>query len=311
MKGVFDCKPHSAYDDDLVERYHFPGRYLAQAMEMLGDWIVYREPRRNGGREAYIAIARVTAIAPDPSVSGHHYARLAEYLEFDHPVPFRDAAQYRESPLNALDNRALAGRSLQGRSIRPLSEADFAAIVTAGLSETLAPENARRLNLDRPEILSPATSWVASGFGEPAILWDEPPRVSEQVVLNRKIRDAAFRRAVIDAYDNKCAVSGLRIVNGGGRAEAQAAHIWPVADGGPDVVQNGIALSATAHWLFDRHMISLTDEYKLLVSHNKVPVELQRLFAGQMERIHLPRNPQHWPHLPYVQKHRERFATAA
>jgi putative restriction endonuclease len=33
-----------------------------------------------------------------------------------------------------------------------------------------------------------------------------------------------------------------------------------VAEGGPDVVQNGIALSATAHWLFDRHLIALTDD---------------------------------------------------
>ena len=82
-----------------------------------------------------------------------------------------------------------------------------------------------------------------------------------------------------DAYDNICAVTKLRIVNGGGKAEVQAAHIWPVAAGGPDVVQNGIALSGTAHWLFDRHLISLTDDYRLLVSHNKVPKELQGLFA--------------------------------
>jgi hypothetical protein len=30
-------------------------------------------------------------------------------------------------------------------------------------------------------------------------------------------------------------VTGLRIINGGGRAEVQAAHIQPVADDGPDV----------------------------------------------------------------------------
>ena len=71
-------------------------------------------------------------------------------------------------------------------------------------------------------------------------------RIAEMLV-NRKIRDARFRGAICEAYDNRCAVTGLRIINGGGRAEVQAAHIWPVKDGGPDVVQNGIALSATAH----------------------------------------------------------------
>ncbi|MBI1407164.1 MAG: HNH endonuclease [Caulobacter sp.] len=302
MKGVFDCRPASAYDDDLVERYHFPDRYLPAARDMLGDWIVYREPRRNGGREAYIAVARVTGIEPDSQLAGHHYARLHDFLEFDQPVPFRDGQGYREAPLNQLADRTAAGRSLQGRSIRPLAEDDFAAIVSMGLRETLAPENARRLNLDLVDDPQP-------GMGEAPIVWDPQDRVVSQVLLNRKIRDAAFRRAVVDAYDSTCAVSGLRIINGGGRAEVQAAHIWPVAEGGPDVVQNGIALSATAHWLFDRHMISLTDDYRLLVSHNKVPAQLQQLFEGQMERIRLPADRRLWPHVPYVRAHREKFAS--
>src|SRR3546814_1909519 len=79
------------------------------------------------------------------------------------------------------------------------------------------------------------------------------------MLVNRKIRDANFRNHVLDAYENTCAVTGLRIVNGGGKAEAQAAHIWSVAGGGPDIVQNGVALSATAHWLFDRHLITFDD----------------------------------------------------
>src|SRR3546814_10586735 len=82
----------------------------------------------------------------------------------------------------------------------------------------------------------------------------------EQMLVNRKIRDANFRNHVLDAYENTCAVTGLRIVNGGGKAEAQAAHIWSVAGGGPDIVQNGVALSATAHWLFDRHLITFDDK---------------------------------------------------
>jgi putative restriction endonuclease len=129
----------------------------------------------------------------------------------------------------------------------------------------------------------------------------------QQILLNRKIRDASFRRQVCDAYDNRCAITGLRLVNGGGKAEAQAAHIWPVAEGGPDIVQNGIALSGTIHWLFDRHLISLTNEYRLLVSHNKVPAELRGLFANQLDRIRLPNDPRLWPHAKYVEKHREAF----
>ena len=71
------------------------------------------------------------------------------------------------------------------------------------------------------------------------------------------MRDAAFARVVQAAYGATCADTGLKIIKGGGRAEVQAAHIRPVKDKGPDSVRNGIALSATAHWMFDRGLISL------------------------------------------------------
>jgi putative restriction endonuclease len=50
------------------------------------------------------------------------------------------------------------------------------------------------------------------------------------------------------------------------RSQAEAAHIRPVERGGPDSVQNGIALSGTAHWMFDRGLIGFSDELEILVS---------------------------------------------
>jgi phosphatidylglycerophosphatase C len=127
------------------------------------------------------------------------------------------------------------------------------------------------------------------------------------MTINRKIRDASFRRQVCEACDDRCPVTRLKIINGGGRSEVQAAHIRPVGDGGPDVVQNGIALSGTVHWLFDRHLISLTDEDRLLVSHNRVPSEPRGLFASQMDRIHLSEDPCLRPRPAYVARHRRAF----
>ena len=192
---------------------------------------------------------------------------------------------------------------MRGKSVRTITDAEFGTIVRAGLRDILAPENTLRLGLDDEYV----DTGVEGLIRAPAA---EQERRIVQVLTNRKLRDAAFRASVLAAYDDRCAVTGLRIVNGGGRAEAQAAHIWPVAGGGPDVVQNGIALSATAHWLFDRHLISLTDGFGLLVSHNKVPSELRGLFERQMERICLPKERTLWPHLDYVRRHREAFASA-
>jgi putative restriction endonuclease len=299
LKAVLDTRPGSGYLDSN-DRYHFPSRYLKTAVAAVGEWVVLYEPRREGGRAAYVAAARLEDVTPDPQLPGHHFARLVERLPFNPPVPLRGPLGYREAPLRMIDDPRAIGRSLQGRSIRPLSNEDFAQIVSAGLSETLAPFNRHRLGLDR--VSEPQVAGLLDG--------PEIAQRFERVLENRIVRDAAFRQAVLYAYDDTCAVTGIRIVNGGGRAEAQAAHIVPVAEGGPDVVQNGIALSATAHWLFDRHLISIGEDWRLLISHNKVPPELRNLMAGQTQSIRLPHDRGLWPNPRFVAYHRERFVLA-
>ena len=232
MNGVFDTKAGTAYDDDLPLRYHFPNRYLPDALACVGDWIIYREPRRNGGRSGYVAVARVKTIEPDPAMPGHSYARMRGYLDLDHVVPLDGPTTAYEARLRAVAEPIRRGAALQGRSVRTLSAADFAAIVRAGLDKTLDVGNARRLELD-PVHLDATTRELTEAT--PA----EQERRIAQILVNRKIRDASFRRQVIGAYDGTCAVTGIRLINGGGKAEAQAARIWPVADGGPDIVQNG------------------------------------------------------------------------
>jgi putative restriction endonuclease len=300
MKAVFDTRPGSGYDDEIQTRYHFPDRYLDEARKTVGDWIVYRAPRRGGGRIGYFAAARVTGIDVDAGRAGHSYARMTDFLPFDGIVPLERSTGFYERQLGFVAKRSLIGRTLQGRSVRTVSDIEFGDIVLAGLGETLDPANAIRLELDATHLDTDTLTLLRSPE-------DEQERKIVQILTNRKVRDASFRRRVCDAYEDTCAVTRLRMVNGGGKAEVQAAHIWPVADGGPDVAQNGLALSATVHWLFDRHLISLTDDYGLLVAHNRVPGELRPLFHKQLARIHLPKDKTLWPHIPYVQRHRAAF----
>jgi putative restriction endonuclease len=101
----------------------------------------------------------------------------------------------------------------------------------------------------------------------------------------------------------------VQIINGGGRAEVHAAHIWPVGEGGSDIISNGIALPGIVHWMFARHLITLSDEYEMWILHNKVPTEWRSMFQRQQQRILLPKEQRHWPRPEYLRQHRERLVT--
>jgi putative restriction endonuclease len=300
MKAVLDTKSESVYDDEIATRYHFPPRYLAIMKKCVGDWVIFRRPRAGGEGISYFATGLVSDIYPDPAKTNFHFAKISNFLAFDRPVAWRHDGRYAEVALRVIENVQQVGLYLRGKSVRQLEDSDFIAIVESGLAVTLDPANAANLGLDAANLRD--GDWAARDLAD-----QTSERRTVAMLVNRKIREASFRGAVCRAYDNRCAVTGIRIVNGGGRSEVQAAHILPVALGGPDIVQNGIALSSTAHWLFDRHLISVAEDYSLLVSHNKVPAELKTLFAPQADRVRLPVDPRLWPSQRYLAAHRERF----
>ena len=125
-------------------------------------------------------------------------------------------------------------------------------------------------------------------------------------VVARPFRDAAFAVTVKKAYANTCAMTGLKIINGGGRAEVQAAHIQPVAQSGPDSVRNGLALSATVHWMFDRGLVSVDDDFSILIAKDRVPETVSWLL-NEDRRLILPHRADLRPHRHYLGYHREKI----
>lgn len=130
------------------------------------------------------------------------------------------------------------------------------------------------------------------------------PRPLITQVPQRRFRDRAFATAVKAAYNDTCAVAGLKIINGGGRSEVQAAHIRPVAADGPDSLRNGIALSGTVHWMFDRGLISISEDYRFLISRDRLPEAVGRL-VDPSRRLALPQRQENWPHAQFLKFHRE------
>ena len=99
-------------------------------------------------------------------------------------------------------------------------------------------------------------------------------------------------------------MTGLRIINGGGRPEAQAAHIRPVNHGGSDSPRNGLALSSTFHWMFDRGLLSIDDDFKILKAKGTVPPEVERLLNPSGQLI-VPQDFRLQPHRQFLRYHRE------
>jgi len=100
-KAVLITKVDPTYDDLPEKRYHFPRTYLRQMESAVGDWVIFYEPRRSsgdpssvGGRQAYFATARLESIVKDLARNDHFYGLTADFLEFDHPVPFKEGSFY-------------------------------------------------------------------------------------------------------------------------------------------------------------------------------------------------------------------------
>lgn len=236
-RGIFTTKVDPPYDDIPEIRYHFPKTYLNYAQKMVGDWIIYYEPGRGEGRKSYFATAKVEQIIEDQNRSNHYYALVSNFLEFENSVPFRTGNQCFENAL--MHSNGKLNRGAFQRSIRLLPDEEYHAILHLGFAKTYELE----FNNSKHQI-----SDEIEEYQKPIL---------DQIV-SRPFRDATFTKKVRQAYNLRCAVSGLKLINGLGHVEIEAAHIRPVGNNhnGPDSVRNGIALLRTMHWMFDRGVIS-------------------------------------------------------
>lgn len=280
--GVFMHKGGSIYDDIPEVHYQFPKSYLPRAKLCLGDWIVYLEPAKEPNSKGYFAVAKVADIISDPEVAGRYRALIepGSYLPFSPTVPRRVAGELVE---RNCPNPQWA--------VRPLSRTDFARIVALGLpDEEYLPRDGDPVPMDR--------------FREEQVPFQiERPLI--QSLVSRPFRERAFRRAVMQAYDGRCTVTGWKVVNGGGRLEAQAAHIRPVEHGGPDSVRNGLALSGTAHWMFDRGLIGFSDSLDIIIHRKVNDREGVASIINATGKLVPPQLAAHRPHPAFLAWHRD------
>lgn len=286
MPGVFVHRRDTHYADEPYQQYQFPKPYLSRAKQFEGDWAVYYEPVKAGGRGFY-AVAWVERIVSDPTRDGHYLALIKPdtYLDFAHNVPRTIDGQLVERDLSNAQ-----------AAVRPLSAQDFVRIINFGLGDDESV---------LPRVGDPAVPSLPAVYESIRPFHFEQERVRTESLTSRVVRDRVFRTAVLAAYDARCAMTGLKFINGGGRAEVAAAHIRPVAASGPDSVNNGLALSGTAHWMFDRGLVSLGDDMSVLVSrHVNDRESLDRLLRPDGKAVE-PADPALRPHPSFLAWHRQ------
>lgn len=126
---------------------------------------------------------------------------------------------------------------------------------------------------------------------------------TRKVITEQRIKQNFFRRAVLSSYRGRCCMSGL--------SEARllvASHIVPWSKDKANRLNpsNGLCLSAIHDRAFDKGLIALTDDFKIIVS-----TELKRLDEAFVREVLVPLNgkqiefPERFmPSVEFISRHR-------
>ena len=130
------------------------------------------------------------------------------------------------------------------------------------------------------------------------------------------LRTRGFRQAVIEAYNYKCAVCGLKLNSPNSLLwEVEAAHIVPNSSKGKDDIWNGVALCHLHHWAFDVGWFTILDDFHIQLSSksNNLSYEFGKIgeyelinkLSSTKEKILLPESAAIYPHRNSLKWHRE------
>ncbi|WP_028296296.1 HNH endonuclease [Olivibacter sitiensis] len=92
-----------------------------------------------------------------------------------------------------------------------------------------------------------------------------------------------------------------------GHSFVDACHIMPFSHSHDDRVSNGLALCPNMHRAFDRGLLSVDGEYRILVSPHVREDESHAYSLAQLagKRMLLPTKLQYWPRQEGLEWHRE------
>lgn len=130
----------------------------------------------------------------------------------------------------------------------------------------------------------------------PENLDDARERVLRSIVTRRGQPD--FRRKLLLAYGEKCAVTGYDST-----AALEAAHIIPYKGERTNDVTNGLLLRSDIHTLFDCGKVAVDTKTMTIVLADDLQKSRYRYLAGK--KVHLPIDKNCWPSSKALDQHRK------
>lgn len=169
-----------------------------------------------------------------------------------------------------------------------LTKADFRVqlnrqIKTVGtLNSKIANNSTRRLFVTFENMISDFTS-INSTDEELEYVYQK---------IKKRIKQNKFRKDLLIAYDNTCAVTGSKV-----NALLEAAHIIPYFGEKSNLISNGILLRSDIHDLFDQYLegkklLDISKDYVIEIHPSLVESEYWKLNG---KKILLPSNKEFYP----------------
>ncbi|BAY64000.1 hypothetical protein NIES22_40900 [Calothrix brevissima NIES-22] len=126
------------------------------------------------------------------------------------------------------------------------------------------------------------------------------------------IRNAFFRKAIVQIYDYRCAFCGLKVSKTVKQNIVDGAHIKPFSQFFDNKIHNGIALCKNHHWAFDRGWFAVDEQYKIIITNNleEVSPHTKPMKDFHGEKLLLPQTEQFFPGIEALQWHRQNIFQA-
>ncbi len=254
-----------------------------------------RTPRVQAGDDIFVYVSR-----PRPALIGHLLAQ-SDKLTFRDPAdaPWHDGATYVDYiPVEVVTDRSLLPVDVTWGDLQALGDFETKANSAPKIEDPARIDALRRL------VGSDASTVEAlmQGLLDDANLGEDLRARAYREVVRRQ-GQRLFRRRLLDAYDNRCAVTGTVEPN-----VLEAAHIHRYMGPHSNIESNGLLLRADIHTLFDLYLLTIepTQGAPHVVLSRSVSDAVYTSLAGPLN--HLPSSPRHHPDPRALAEHNREFA---